>query len=144
MTDRRACVTVEPLCDWGANMAEPEYTSVGTIRWERKAVFFTPDGDHCVKQKVKRKKDKRDEKDEQDGKDISSAVFVDEKGRGLAVPLTGGELELKPQDSAKFVAAAGGAAKVKIAIKIASDTKLEKLGDKVKDAEAELVSVPAE
>ena len=111
-----------------------EYTSIGTIRWERGAVFFAPDGDHSVKQKVKRKKD------EQDGKDISSAVFVDEEGRGHAVPLTGGELELKlkPRDSAKFVAVAGGAVKVKIAIKIASETKLEELG------EAELVSVPAE
>ena len=128
-------------------MAENEYMSVGRIRWGREAVFFIPDGDHCVKQKVKRKKHKRDEqdgKDKQDGKDISSAIFVDEEGRGCAVPLTNGELELKPQDSAKFLAAAGSAAKVKIAIKIASDTKLEELGDKVKDAEAELVSVPAE
>lgn len=109
-----------------------EYTSVGTIRWERGAVFFTPDGDHSVNSK----KDKQDGKD---GKDISSAVFVDEEGRGHAVPLTGGELELKhkSQDSAKFLAAAGGAIKVKIAIESASETKLE-------DTPAELVSVPAE
>lgn len=106
-----------------------EYTSVGTIRWERGAVVFTPDGDHCVQWK----------KDKQDGKDGSSAVFVNEEGRGHAVPLTDGELELKlkSQDSAMFVAVAGGAVKVKIAIEIASETKLEELG------EAEVVSVPA-
>lgn len=114
-------------------MAKIEYTSVGTIRWEREAVVFIPDGDHCVKWKGK------------DGEDASSVVFVDKCGRGPAVPLTNGELELQPQDSAKFVAAAVGAAKVKIAIEIESETKLGELGNKVKVKEApvELVSVPA-
>ena len=141
MTDRRACVTVGLLCDWGANMAELEYTSVGTIRWEREAVFFTPDGDHCVKWR----------KDKRDGEDTSSAVFVDGAGCGPAVPLTDGELKLKikSQDCAMFAAAAGGAAKVKIAIEIASETKLsetklKELGGTVEAATAELVSVPAE